>query len=519
MNIGGDQIKRKAICSIILLLGFALILNVSASSAATVNGTSSTNPSVNTDLSSSMTNSNNSISASSSKSSTNKVSTTNTVATTPKATTTNTVATTPKATTTNTVATTPKATTTNTVATTPKATTTNTVAATPKAVTSTSTVANTSKAVAVVKDTTPPTVTKTDPINNKNLYTTPANKTITVTFNKNITLKSGWIQLVNSNGVVIPTTLSIIDNTLTVNHINDLTNSMLYKLIIHTGSIMDLSGNQNALYDLAFGIQSKPSVTKTDPVNNKNLYTTSPSKTITVTFNKNITLKSGWIQLVNSNGAVVPTTLSINGSILSVNPINDLTNGMLYKLIIHTGSIMDLSGNTNALYDLAFGVQPKVQPAPAVPAALQQYLLPSANCQSTDPKIVALAKSITKGSTSQYTSAVDIFNWVRDNINYSFYYNTQKGALGTLSSKSANCADTSHLMVALMRAAGIPARYEHINAQFSSGNWYGHVIAQVYVNGKWLIADGTSYRNSLGVVKNWNTSTFILEGVYRSLPF
>ena len=93
---------------------------------------------------------------------------------------------------------------------------------------------------------------------------------------------------------------------------------------------------------------------------------------------------------------------------------------------------MDLSGNPNALYDLAFGVQPKVQPAPAVPAALKQYLLPSANCQSTDPTIVALAKSITKGSTSQYTSAVEIFNWVRDNINYSFYYNTQKGALGAL---------------------------------------------------------------------------------------
>lgn len=153
--------------------------------------------------------------------------------------------------------------------------------------------------------------------------------------------------------------------------------------------------------------------------------------------------------------------------------------------------LRDLSGNTNVLYVLNFGVQPKVQP---VPAALRPYLLATANCQSNNPTIIALAKSITTGSTSQYTSATKIYNWVRDNINYAFYYNTQKGALGTLSSRSANCADTSHLMVALERAAGIPARYEHIYAQFSSGNWYGHVIAQVYVDGKWYYADGTKQK-------------------------
>jgi transglutaminase-like putative cysteine protease len=257
-------------------------------------------------------------------------------------------------------------------------------------------------------------------------------------------------------------------------------------------------------------------VIKTDPVNNNKLYTTPLNKTITITFNEKIALKSGWIELINSKGTVIPTKLSINGSTLTVDPVNNLVNSMLYQLSIHTGSITDLSGNTNVLCGLYFGVQPKVQP---VPAALRPYLLATANCQSTNPTIIALAKSITKGSTSQYTSAVEIYNWVRDNINYAFYYNTQKGALGTLSSRSANCVDTAHLMVALERAAGIPARYEHIYAQFSSGNWYGHVIAQVYVDGKWYYADGTSYRNSFGVVKNWNTATFEYEGVYASLPF
>jgi len=189
---------------------------------------------------------------------------------------------------------------------------------------------------------------------------------------------------------------------------------------------------------------------------------------------------------------------------------------MVYWVLIHTGSITDHSGNPVSSYVVRFGVQPKVKP---VPAALKPYLLPSANCQSNNPTIIALAKSITKGSTSQYTSAVKIYNWVRNNINYAFYYNTQKGALGTLKSRSANCADTSHLMVALERAAGIPARYNHGSCRFSSGNVYGHVWAQVYVKGKWYYADGTSSRNSFGVVKNWNTKTFTLKGIYASLPF
>ncbi len=157
--------------------------------------------------------------------------------------------------------------------------------------------------------------------------------------------------------------------------------------------------------------------------------------------------------------------------------------------------------------------------ATVVPDDLKIYLQSTKNCQSNSTTIKNLAASITKGINSPYDRAVAIFNWVRDNISYSFYYNTQKGALGTLSSKTANCVDTAHLVVALERAAGMPAKYEHVTAQFSSGTWYGHVIALVYVNGVWYKADGTSYSNKFGVVNNWNTKTATLHGIYRELPF
>ncbi len=154
-----------------------------------------------------------------------------------------------------------------------------------------------------------------------------------------------------------------------------------------------------------------------------------------------------------------------------------------------------------------------------VPSDLAKYLAATTNCQVNNAQIKALAASITAGKTSSYDKAVAIFNWVRDNLGYSFYYNTKYGAVGTLNARTGNCVDTSHLLIALERAAGIPARYEHVYAKFTSGNWYGHVIAQVWVNGKWYKADATSSRNSFGVVNNWNTATATVKGIYTSLPF
>jgi len=133
--------------------------------------------------------------------------------------------------------------------------------------------------------------------------------------------------------------------------------------------------------------------------------------------------------------------------------------------------------------------------------------------------VSALAKSLSTGCITNLQKATKIYNWVRDNINYAFYYNTKYGANGTLLKRLGNCCDTANLLVALARDAGIKARYVHGTCKFSSGNWYGHVWAQVYVNGKWVNADATSSRNSLGVIKNWNTATYKLEGVYNTLPF
>lgn len=119
---------------------------------------------------------------------------------------------------------------------------------------------------------------------------------------------------------------------------------------------------------------------------------------------------------------------------------------------------------------------------------------------------------------STYQKAEAIFNWARDELEYQFYFNTRKGALGTITSGSGNCCDLSHAIVALARSIGIPARYVYGSCKFSSGT-LGHVWAQLYVNGQWYNADASNNMNSFGVIRNWNTNSWTLKGIYNELPF
>ena len=151
-------------------------------------------------------------------------------------------------------------------------------------------------------------------------------------------------------------------------------------------------------------------------------------------------------------------------------------------------------------------------------ANIDAYLQATTNCQVNDPTIIALAQSLTAGLSTATQKATAILNYVINNIAYSSYYDTARGAKKTLTDKRGNCCDQAHLVIALFRAADLPARYVHGTCTFSSGS-IGHVWAQVLIGDTWVVADPVSSRNSLGVVNNWNINTFTLKNHYISLPF
>lgn len=171
------------------------------------------------------------------------------------------------------------------------------------------------------------------------------------------------------------------------------------------------------------------------------------------------------------------------------------------------------SSSIISMYEMESGLNQK-----NTGGSISIYLKSTTNCPVGNSAISSLVRSLTSGLTSDLAKAKAIFNYVRDYISYGYYYNTKYGAVGTLNARIGNCVDQSHLVIAMFRTAGLPARYVHGTCSFNDGT-FGHVWAQVLVNGNWYVADCISYKNSLGSVNNWNTKTFTLHGIYSSISF
>lgn len=150
---------------------------------------------------------------------------------------------------------------------------------------------------------------------------------------------------------------------------------------------------------------------------------------------------------------------------------------------------------------------------------LKPYLKATTHCQVGNSQIKSIVNSLTSGLTTDLAKARAIYNYVRDAVSYSFYYDTRYGAVGTLNSKAGNCVDQSHLLIAMYRTAGLPARYVHGTCVFSSGSTYGHVWTQVLIGDTWIVSDATSTRNSFGSVVNWNNYNYSLKGYYAGIEF
>lgn len=155
----------------------------------------------------------------------------------------------------------------------------------------------------------------------------------------------------------------------------------------------------------------------------------------------------------------------------------------------------------------------------SVPSGYESYVKSTSNCDITNSKIVSLANTILSKVSSSNTKTIAsyIFSYVNSITSYTYYSNTRYGAVGTLTRGSGNCCDLAHLVVAVMRACNIPARYCHATCTFRSGLVVGHVWAQVYVNGVWYNCDASSSSNTFGNIVNWSKCGTIKY--YTSLPF
>jgi hypothetical protein len=135
-------------------------------------------------------------------------------------------------------------------------------------------------------------------------------------------------------------------------------------------------------------------------------------------------------------------------------------------------------------------------------AARRYYLLPSEGVESGDAEIIALAAELTADIESAYDKTRAIHDWVSGNIWYDWDVadgKTERGdqsAVGTLKARRSVCVGYANLSVALLIAAGIPAKYvEGAADEFWTGANFeqdtNHAWTEALVDGRWLIMDAT----------------------------
>jgi transglutaminase-like putative cysteine protease len=116
-------------------------------------------------------------------------------------------------------------------------------------------------------------------------------------------------------------------------------------------------------------------------------------------------------------------------------------------------------------YDVKASVEfvpvPSATPYPmqtgALPADVVLYLKPSEQVQSGDQGIRNLSADLVKGAKTQGEAVTRIMHWIVDHLHYTLEP-AGYDALTTKREGKGNCQNYSHLTMALLRAAGIPAR-------------------------------------------------------------
>ena len=152
----------------------------------------------------------------------------------------------------------------------------------------------------------------------------------------------------------------------------------------------------------------------------------------------------------------------------------------------------------------------------AAKSKYSSYLKATKNCQVSNATLQSVAKTAVGSATTLRKAAQNLVNYLNNKTGYDYYYDTQKGAYKTWTSKYGNCCDLAHLVIACARSQGIPARYVHSYCSFQSGLKCGHVYAQLWTGSKWEIADIVSDSNYLGYKTSTTISTY---NYYTELPF
>jgi transglutaminase-like putative cysteine protease len=127
---------------------------------------------------------------------------------------------------------------------------------------------------------------------------------------------------------------------------------------------------------------------------------------------------------------------------------------------------------------------------------LDDFLWAETYVEVEDPSIQALADRLSAGYDNQCQTLRALYDYVGDNITYTSYEAGDRGALWALEQGAGDCTEFSDTLLALSRAAGIPARFlEGVTYRTGAGSDLGetkHDWLEAYIPGYgWVPLDPT----------------------------
>lgn len=123
-----------------------------------------------------------------------------------------------------------------------------------------------------------------------------------------------------------------------------------------------------------------------------------------------------------------------------------------------------------------------------LPSEIAHYLMPSRYCPSDEFHNFVMAEF---GGLSGGALICALQQWVSEKINYAPGSSTaQTTALDSFVQRQGVCRDFAHLMIALARAAAIPARFASVYAPNVTPQDF-HAVCELYLDGNWHLVDAT----------------------------
>ncbi len=150
--------------------------------------------------------------------------------------------------------------------------------------------------------------------------------------------------------------------------------------------------------------------------------------------------------------------------------------------------------DAKAMYAALDGVQLAVVPSTPAEAATCSY---SAADLAADGQEIQLTTEIRDLAATLEYSPARIFEYVNNEIAFEPYFGSLKGAVGTLYAKAGGATDQASLLIALLRASNIPARYvrgtidvldaSSLDAEGRAPKWLG---TKSYIAAEKVLAQG-----------------------------